>query len=43
MTQAILGSTVSLWRYPVKSMMGEERGLPTKRTQFCNAALSDRD
>jgi uncharacterized protein YcbX len=24
MTQTILGSTVSLWRYPVKSMMGEE-------------------
>jgi len=24
MTQTILGSVVSLWRYPVKSMMGEE-------------------
>src|SRR5207245_1392563 len=23
-TQKILGSVVSLWRYPVKSMMGEE-------------------
>src|SRR6266516_4247358 len=23
-TQSILGSIVSLWRYPVKSMMGEE-------------------
>src|SRR5258705_11724077 len=23
-TQRALGSTVSLWRYPVKSMMGEE-------------------
>ena len=22
--QAVLGSVVSLWRYPVKSMMGEE-------------------
>ena len=24
MTQAIVGSIVSLWRYPVKSMLGEE-------------------
>jgi uncharacterized protein len=24
MTQAVFGSIVSLWRYPVKSMMGEE-------------------
>jgi uncharacterized protein len=24
MTQTVLGSTVSLWRYPVKSMLGEE-------------------
>jgi hypothetical protein len=24
MMQAVLGSIVSLWRYPVKSMMGEE-------------------
>src|SRR6516162_7619528 len=24
MTQTILGSIVSLWRYPVKSMLGEE-------------------
>lgn len=24
MTQAVLGSVVSLWRYPVKSMLGEE-------------------
>ena len=24
MTQDALGSVVSLWRYPVKSMMGEE-------------------
>ena len=23
-TQSVLGSIVSLWRYPVKSMMGEE-------------------
>jgi uncharacterized protein YcbX len=23
-TQQVLGSVVSLWRYPVKSMMGEE-------------------
>lgn len=23
-TQRVLGSVVSLWRYPVKSMMGEE-------------------
>jgi hypothetical protein len=23
MTQRVLGSTVSLWRYPVKSMMGQ--------------------
>ncbi len=23
-TQRVLGSIVSLWRYPVKSMMGEE-------------------
>ena len=23
-TQSVLGSVVSLWRYPVKSMMGEE-------------------
>jgi len=23
-TQAVVGSIVSLWRYPVKSMMGEE-------------------
>ena len=23
-TQKVLGSIVSLWRYPVKSMMGEE-------------------
>jgi uncharacterized protein YcbX len=23
-TQTVLGSVVSLWRYPVKSMMGEE-------------------
>jgi MOSC domain-containing protein len=33
MTQAILGSIVSLWRYPVKSMLGEElnSGEVTKR------------
>jgi len=24
MTPAVLGSIVSLWRYPVKSMLGEE-------------------
>ena len=24
MTQTVLGSIVSLWRYPVKSMLGEE-------------------
>jgi uncharacterized protein YcbX len=24
MTQRVVGSIVSLWRYPVKSMMGEE-------------------
>src|SRR5262245_60138601 len=24
MTQAVVGSIVSLWRYPVKSMLGEE-------------------
>jgi hypothetical protein len=24
MTPTVLGSIVSLWRYPVKSMMGEE-------------------
>src|SRR5260370_11038554 len=24
MTQSVVGSVVSLWRYPVKSMMGEE-------------------
>jgi MOSC domain-containing protein len=23
-TESVLGSIVSLWRYPVKSMMGEE-------------------
>jgi len=24
MTQTVLGSIISLWKYPVKSMLGEE-------------------
>jgi hypothetical protein len=33
MTQTVVGSIVSLWRYPVKSMLGEEldAGEVTKR------------